>query len=85
MKTHFHETILLSACIFACPMLMDAQETARPKSSATLASKSSVPTPLTKASEPMPKDKLAIGTGEVKQLLLLMDTNKDGKVSNKSS
>ena len=29
----------------------------------------------------MPKDRLAIGTGEVKPLLLLLDTNEDGKVS----
>ena len=27
----------------------------------------------------MPVDKLAIGRGEVKQLLLLMDTDNDGK------
>jgi hypothetical protein len=30
---------------------------------------------------PKPQDKLAIGEGEVRQLLLLMDTDKHGKVS----
>ena len=81
MKTQLHRTILVSACLLACPMLMVSQETAAQKSSATLASKSSVPTPPTKASQPMPVDKPAIGMGEVKQLLLLMDTDKNGKVS----
>jgi Ca2+-binding EF-hand superfamily protein len=30
---------------------------------------------------PKPQDKLALGEPEVKQLLLLMDTDKDGKIS----
>ena len=30
---------------------------------------------------PKPKDKLALGEEEVKQLLLLMDTDKSGKIS----
>jgi len=34
-----------------------------------------------KASVPRPQDKLAMGQGEVRQLLLLMDTDKNGKVS----
>ena len=82
MKSQLHRTILVSACLLACPMLMVSQETAAQKSSMTRTSKSSVPTPPTKASQPMPVDKLAIGRGEVKQLLLLMDTDNDGKVSN---
>jgi Ca2+-binding EF-hand superfamily protein len=35
----------------------------------------------TTASVPKPQDKLAIGENDVKQLLLLMDTNKNGKIS----
>src|SRR5208337_351300 len=35
----------------------------------------------TKAAAPLPQDKLALAEGEVKQLLLLMDTNKNGKIS----
>ena len=35
----------------------------------------------TTASVPKPQDKLAIGLDEVKQLLLLMDTDKNGKIS----
>jgi hypothetical protein len=31
--------------------------------------------------DPKPQDKLAIGEAEVKQLLLLMDTDKNGKIS----
>jgi hypothetical protein len=34
-----------------------------------------------KQSVPKPQDKLALGEGDVKQLLLLMDTNKSGKIS----
>ena len=34
-----------------------------------------------KAAVPRPQDKLALGDGEVKQLLLLMDTDKNGKIS----
>jgi hypothetical protein len=34
-----------------------------------------------KASVPKPQDKLAIGENEVRQLLLLMDTDKKGQVS----
>jgi Ca2+-binding EF-hand superfamily protein len=34
-----------------------------------------------KASFPKPQDKLAIGENEVRQLLLLMDTDKKGQVS----
>ncbi len=34
-----------------------------------------------KASVPKPQDKLALGEDDVKQLLLLMDTDKHGKVS----
>src|SRR5258707_3070755 len=34
-----------------------------------------------KAATPKPEDKLALGEPEVKQLLLLMDTDKDGKIS----
>ena len=30
---------------------------------------------------PKPQDKLALGEAEVKQLLLLMDTDKNGKIS----
>jgi len=30
---------------------------------------------------PKPQDKLALGENEVKQLLLLMDTNENGKIS----
>ena len=37
--------------------------------------------PQTKASVPKPQDKVAIGENEFKQLLLLMDVNKDGKIS----
>jgi hypothetical protein len=81
MKTQLHRTLLASACLLACPMLMVSQETAAQESSVTLASKSSVPAPPTKSSQPMPVEKLAIGMGEVKQLLLLMDTDKNGKVS----
>jgi Ca2+-binding EF-hand superfamily protein len=33
------------------------------------------------ASVPKPQDKLTIGQNEVKQLLLLMDTDKNGKIS----
>ena len=36
-----------------------------------------------KASTPKAQDKKAIGEGEVKQLLLLMDTDKNGKISKK--
>ena len=35
----------------------------------------------TTASVPKPQDKLAIGENDVKQLLLLMDTNQNGKIS----
>jgi hypothetical protein len=35
----------------------------------------------TKASAPKAQDKLAIGEEEVKQLLLLMDTDKNGRIS----
>jgi EF hand len=34
-----------------------------------------------KASPPKPQDNLALGEGEVKKLVLLMDTDNDGKVS----
>jgi hypothetical protein len=34
-----------------------------------------------KAAAPKPQDKLTLGEGEVKQLLLLMDTDKNGKIS----
>src|SRR5271169_4661233 len=34
-----------------------------------------------KAATPKPQDKLALGEAEVKQLLLLMDTDKSGKIS----
>jgi hypothetical protein len=34
-----------------------------------------------KAAVPKPQDKLALGEDEVKQLLLLMDTNKTGKIT----
>lgn len=34
-----------------------------------------------KASVPRPQDKLALGEAEVKQLLLLMDCDQDGRVS----
>ncbi len=34
-----------------------------------------------KASVPKTQDKLALGEAEVKQLLLLMDTDKNGKIS----
>ena len=34
-----------------------------------------------KANAPKPQDKLALGELEVKQLLLLMDTDKNGKIS----
>ena len=37
----------------------------------------------TTASVPKPQDKLAIGENDVKQLLLLMDTNKNGKIDGK--
>jgi hypothetical protein len=33
------------------------------------------------ASKPQPEDKLALGEKEVKELLLLMDTDKNGKIS----
>ena len=36
-----------------------------------------------KASTPKAQDKEALGESEVKQLLLLMDTNKNGKISKK--
>ncbi len=36
-----------------------------------------------RASVPKAQDKEAIGEGEVKQLLLLMDTDKNGKISRK--
>jgi EF hand len=36
-----------------------------------------------KAAAPKPQDKLALGENEVKQLLLLMDTDKNGKISKK--
>ena len=35
----------------------------------------------TKAAVPKPQDKLALGEEEVKQLLLLMDTDKNGRIS----
>jgi len=35
----------------------------------------------TKAAIPVPQDKLALADDEVKQLLLLMDTDKNGKIS----
>ena len=34
-----------------------------------------------KAATPKPQDKLVLGEAEVKQLLLLMDTDKNGKIS----
>jgi hypothetical protein len=34
-----------------------------------------------KASVPKSQDKVALGEGDVKQLLLLMDTDKNGKIS----
>jgi|SRR5271167_4823630 len=34
-----------------------------------------------RAATPKPQDKLALGEAEVKQLLLLMDTDKNGKIS----
>lgn len=34
-----------------------------------------------KAATPKPQDKLALGEDEVKQLLFLMDTDKNGKIS----
>jgi hypothetical protein len=34
-----------------------------------------------KAAVPKPQDKLALGEGEVKQLLLLIDTHKTGKIT----
>jgi len=34
-----------------------------------------------RASTPKAQDKVALGEGEVKQLLLLMDTDKNGKIS----
>jgi CRISPR/Cas system-associated endonuclease Cas3-HD len=34
-----------------------------------------------KAAAPKPQDKLALGEDEVKQLLLLMDTDKNGKIA----
>jgi hypothetical protein len=34
-----------------------------------------------KQATPKPQDKLALGEAEVKQLLLLMDTDKNGKIS----
>jgi EF hand len=34
-----------------------------------------------KAATPKPQDKLALGEAEVKRLLLLMDTDKNGKIS----
>jgi hypothetical protein len=34
-----------------------------------------------KAATPQPQDKLALGEAEVKQLLLLTDTDKNGKIS----
>lgn len=37
--------------------------------------------PQTKASVPKPQDKVAIAENEFKQLLLLMDVNKNGKIS----
>ena len=36
-----------------------------------------------RASTPKAQDKQALGEGEVKQLLLLMDTDKNGKISKK--
>jgi hypothetical protein len=36
-----------------------------------------------RASTPKPQNKEALGEGEVKQLLLLMDTDKSGKISKK--
>lgn len=36
-----------------------------------------------RASTPKAQDKKALGEGEVKQLLLLMDTDKSGKISRK--
>ncbi len=36
-----------------------------------------------RASTPKPTDKVALGQDEVKQLLLLMDTDKNGKISKK--
>jgi Ca2+-binding EF-hand superfamily protein len=35
----------------------------------------------TTASVPKPQNKLALGETQIKQLLLLMDTNKDGQIS----
>src|ERR1700722_17262818 len=37
--------------------------------------------PPQKAAVPKPQDKLALGEGEVKQLLLLIDTDKTGKIT----
>jgi hypothetical protein len=36
-----------------------------------------------KAAAPKPQDKLALGENEVRQLLLLMDTDQNGKISKK--
>jgi hypothetical protein len=36
-----------------------------------------------KAPVPKPQDKIALGESEVRQLLLLMDTDKNGKISKK--
>jgi hypothetical protein len=40
-----------------------------------------VGTALGKASTPVPRDKIALGEKEVKELVLLMDQDKNGKVS----
>jgi hypothetical protein len=37
-----------------------------------------------KAAVPKPQDKLALGENEIKQLLLLIDTDENGKISNKN-
>lgn len=39
------------------------------------------PFAMQKASVPKPQDRVALGEAEVKQLLLLMDTDKNGKIS----
>jgi hypothetical protein len=72
MKPRLQRIVLSSAILLACRLLMVAQGIAPQKSSATLAAKSSIPTP---------HNKPAIDIDGVKQLLLLMDTDKNGKVS----
>ena len=73
MRSQFPRTMLISAFLCACPELMVSQET-------VLASKASVPKP--RAQKVLtPQEKLTAVQNEVKQLLLLMDTDKNGKIS----